>query len=136
MNSLRIGVAAAFAAVVLLAGAACQRQENGTQGKQQAGSAQQSRQSAQQQASSQGSSTAQRTVQGRLVRASQDEIVLRQGSGEPDLRLKVDPDTKVTVGGGQQGSITALQEGTQVRASYDESSGAPKAIKIEAMGTK
>jgi colicin import membrane protein len=77
-------------------------------------------------------SAAQQTVNGQVVRASQDELVLRQqGTDQPDLRLKVDGQTPVMIDG-QQKTITELQSGMEVRASYDASGAEPKAIRIEA----
>jgi hypothetical protein len=75
-----------------------------------------------------------RSIQGHVVRADDREIVLRPPGGQPDLRLGVGPDTQVTVGG-QQASPAQLTEGTEVRASYDESGGAPRAKRIEATGS-
>ncbi len=157
-GSWRNGIRAVAAAAVLLAGAACQKQQSGGRASsgQPSGSSGPAQQGSSAQRSSSGSSgsdqgststkqaegpkaagaeqTAQRTVTGRVVRAGQEEIVVRQGTGdEPDLRLKVGPQTKVTVDGRQR-SVGDLQEGTQVRASYDESGGAPEATRIEAVG--
>lgn len=69
---------------------------------------------------------------GQVVSAKQDELVLRQGSGAPDLKLKVSPSTTVTMGG-RQASISELKEGTQVRAAYQQQGGDQQAIRIEAL---
>lgn len=74
--------------------------------------------------------SSQKTVTGQVVRANREEVVLRQAGGEPDLRLKVNADTPVTIGG-QRGEITDLKEGTQVRAAYNESGGEPTAVKLD-----
>jgi hypothetical protein len=76
----------------------------------------------------------QRSVNGSIVRASSDELVLRQEGGLPDLRLKVDGSTPVMLDG-KQASVAELREGTQVRASYDEVNGEQRATRIEAHGS-
>ncbi len=76
----------------------------------------------------------QRLATGQVVSASKDELVLRQGGGQPDLRLKVADDTAVMMDG-KQASISELKEGAQVRASYQEQGGAQQAIRIEVSGT-
>jgi hypothetical protein len=74
-----------------------------------------------------------RSVSGSVVRASAEELVLRQEGGLPDLRLKVDASTPVVLDG-KQASVAELREGTQVRASYGEVNGEPRATRIEAHG--
>lgn len=69
---------------------------------------------------------------GQVVSAKQDELVLRQGSGAPDLKLKVSPSTTVMMGG-REASVSELTEGTQVRASYHQAGGDQQAIRIEAL---
>lgn len=60
------------------------------------------------------------TATGELVRAKYDEVVLKQqGKGE-ELKLKVDPSTQVYMDG-RIVMIERLEEGMQVRASFDES---------------
>lgn len=73
------------------------------------------------------------TATGQVVRASDDELVLRQ-AGEQELKLKVSDDTPVMMDG-RQASVSELKEGTQVRASYQEQGGTPQAIRIEAQGS-
>jgi hypothetical protein len=101
---------------------------------------QEQQQTDQQQAQAQAPSPAQqpvaegeRTVNGSVVRATPDELVLRQEGGLPDLRLKVDGGTPVMLDG-RQASVADLREGTQVRASFDEANGEPRATRIEAHG--
>jgi hypothetical protein len=72
-----------------------------------------------------------KTVTGQVVSASASEVVVKPEAGQPELKLKVGSDTSVTIGG-QQGTVSDLKEGTQVRASYQEKGGEPQAIKIEA----
>jgi colicin import membrane protein len=88
------------------------------------------------QTSSPSGSQSEKTVSGKVVRVSQQELVLRPSSGgqDSDLRLKVSSSTPITIDG-RQGSATDLKEGTQVRASYQESGGAPMATKIEAQSS-
>lgn len=77
--------------------------------------------------------TGELTATGQVVRASDDELVLRQ-AGEQELKLKVSDDTPVMMDG-RQASVSDLKEGTQVRASYQEQGGTPQAIRIEAQGS-
>ncbi len=65
---------------------------------------------------------------------SRDEVTLQTSGGE-SMKLKVNDSTKVTVGG-QEKSIGELQQGAQVRASYDESGGEKTATRIEAKEAK
>lgn len=74
----------------------------------------------------------QRSATGQVVSAKQDELVLRQGSGAPDLKLKVSPSTTVMMGG-REASVSELKEGTQVRASYQQEGDDQQAIRIEAL---
>ena len=110
-----------------------QRQQSSEQAsrqqEQQAASTGEASRQQEQQAASTGQ--AQRTATGELVRADASEIVLRQEGGQPDLRLKVDAGTPVMVGG-EQRSTSDLQEGMQVRASYEDQQGEPRALRIEA----
>jgi len=50
--------------------------------------------------------------------------------GEPQMRLQVNPQTQVFVDG-QQGSITDVREGSQIRASYQAVDGEPTATRID-----
>lgn len=72
-----------------------------------------------------------KTVTGTVVRANEDELVLKQAGDDKELKLKVDANTPVMMGG-VASSVSALKEGTQVRASYDDSE---KATRIEADGS-
>lgn len=69
-----------------------------------------------------------KTVTGSVVSASEDELVLKPEGQDDELKLKVDSSTQVMMGG-SQASVSELKEGTQVRASYDESQ---KVTRIEA----
>jgi colicin import membrane protein len=72
------------------------------------------------------------TASGELVRASDDEIVLRpEGGQQGELTLKVSDSTPVTIDG-REGKISDLKEGTQVRASYEDAQGERTATRIEA----
>jgi hypothetical protein len=71
-----------------------------------------------------------KTISGRVVRASDGEIVLREEGQQQDMTLKVDDDTTVTMNG-RQAAVSTLPEGTHVLASFDESQ---KATRIEAQG--
>ena len=74
------------------------------------------------------------TVSGRVIRASEDEVVLQRGSGERELRLSVGPGTAVKRNG-ERASVTELQEGTEVRASYTvQDGGRPVATEIQVSG--
>jgi hypothetical protein len=73
---------------------------------------------------------AEKTVTGTVVRASQDELVLKQAGGDDELKLKVGAQTTVMMAG-REAPVSALKEGTEVRASYDESQ---NATRIEAQG--
>lgn len=70
------------------------------------------------------------SVDGVVVQANPSELVLKTSS-DPQLRLKVSGTTAVTVNG-QQGSVDQLQEGNQVRASYQLVDGQATAVKIDA----
>lgn len=130
------GWTVAMGAAVLLA-AACQRQEDAS--RRQARSATdtaarspQQAESQRQQATAAAPSGAEQVASGQVVSAKRDEVVLRQGSGAPDLKLKVSPSTTVTMGG-RQASVSELKEGTQVRAAYQQQGGDQQAIRIEAL---
>jgi hypothetical protein len=76
-----------------------------------------------------------KTVSGKVVRASGQELVLQPSSGAgSELKLKMSSSTPVTIDG-RQGAAADLKEGAQVRASYQESGGAPTATKIEAQSS-
>lgn len=70
-----------------------------------------------------------KTVSGQVTKVSKDELTVESSGGQP-MKLKVNDSTQVTVGG-QQKSIDELQQGAQVRASYDESGGDRTAKRIE-----
>jgi hypothetical protein len=112
MGSRRIIVTGA-AALALVAGG-CKDEGGGKRASQpQAG-----QQTAQ--AEGKGGQAAAGTATGELVRAKYDEVVLKQqGKGE-ELKLKVDPSTQVYMDG-RIVMIDRLEEGMQVRASFDES---------------
>ncbi|WP_242345618.1 hypothetical protein [Anaeromyxobacter terrae] len=76
---------------------------------------------------------AQRTASGTVVSASAQEVVVRQGGAEPNIKLRVGADTPVLIDG-QQRTVSDLKEGTQVRAAFTEKDGAPQAIRIEVQG--
>jgi hypothetical protein len=65
-----------------------------------------------------------------VVRASDDELVLRQEGQDEEIKIEIDDDTAVMMNG-RQVSASALQEGAHVRASFDDSQ---KATRIEAQG--
>ena len=69
-----------------------------------------------------------KTVTGTVVRANEDELVVKQAGDDKELKLEVDASTPVMMGG-VASSVSALKEGTQIRASYDDSQ---KATRIEA----
>lgn len=77
-----------------------------------------------QQASSQA-----KTVSGEVVRADEKQLVLKPADGQ-ELRLTLGPDTDILIQG-REGTVTEIQQGTQVRASYDESGGQPRATRVE-----
>jgi hypothetical protein len=59
-------------------------------------------------------------------------IVLHR-TAEPDLHLVVEPGTRVAMNG-RSASVSDLQEGEEVRASYQESNGVATATRIDAEG--
>jgi hypothetical protein len=81
----------------------------------------------QQQASA---SAPQRTATGLLLSVGDAGIVLHR-SAEPDLRLAVDRGTRVALDG-RSASVSDLRRGSEVRASYQETNGVAKAIRIDA----
>lgn len=94
---------------------------------------------AQQEASKEGAEAAQAgsaaaaasgSVNGRVIRSTDDELVVRPAGEERDLSLKVGSDTNVTVDG-QRASMDQLREGAQVRASFSEKDGERHATTIE-----
>lgn len=70
-----------------------------------------------------------RTVAGELADVGEDQVTVRPHDGAP-LKLRITDSTKVTVGG-KKGSVGALQQGDEVRASYAQSGGSATAMKIE-----
>jgi hypothetical protein len=74
----------------------------------------------------------QRTVKGLLLSVKDAEIVLHR-SAQPDLRLTIDGSTNVAMNG-RNASVSDLREGEEVRASYQETDGVARAIRIDAQG--
>ena len=70
------------------------------------------------------------TVSGQLVEASPNEIRVGPATGN-EIRLQVNPNTQVTQNG-QTASVSDLQPGSQVRASYNVQQGQAVATRIEA----
>jgi DNA repair exonuclease SbcCD ATPase subunit len=68
-------------------------------------------------------------IVGQVLTASEDEVMVSV-RGEPQLRLQVEPNTQIIVNG-RQGRAADIQEGSQVRASYRDSEGEQKAVRIE-----
>ena len=68
-------------------------------------------------------------IVGQVLTASEDEVMVSV-RGEPQLRLQVEPSTQIIVDG-RQGGAKDIQEGSQVRASYRDSEGEQKAVRIE-----
>lgn len=80
--------------------------------------------------------TGQQSAEGELVRASADEIVLRtEGAQQGELRLKVSESTPVVIDG-REAKLSDLEEGTQVRASFEDAKGERTATRIEAQQSK
>ncbi len=74
------------------------------------------------------------TVGGRIVTATEHELVLRRDDGvEPDVKLRLAPATVVTIAG-RSGGRGDLEEGAQVRASYETAGDAQVATRIEVTG--
>jgi len=110
-----------------------QQQEQMAQAQQQA--AQQQEQVArtqQQTVQQQGTQQPQQLVTGRVVSASPDELLLSSAgtAGQPQLRLQLNDQTQVMVDG-RQGSVADIQEGSQVRASYQDLGGEPTALRVD-----
>lgn len=74
-----------------------------------------------------------KTVTGRVADVSKDQVTVRTKEGQP-LNLRVTEATKVLIGG-EEKTLGALQQGTEVRASYAQSGGSATATKIEATRT-
>ena len=109
-----------------------QQAELAQQAQQQAQQTQQQAQVAQQQAqaplpSAQGQS--EQVITGQVLTADENEVLVSV-RGEPQLRLQVEPSTQIIVNG-RQGRAGEIQEGSQVRASYRDSEGEQKAVRIE-----
>ena len=81
-------------------------------------------------AAAEDAASTQLTAVGQLASVNDAGIVVRR-SAEPDLRLSVDKGTSVAMDG-EKASITDLQQGAPVRASYEEANGVARATKIEA----
>jgi colicin import membrane protein len=70
------------------------------------------------------------TATGSVSQATVDELVLAR-PGAPELHIKLEPGTQVTVDG-QQAEATDLTEGNQVRVSYRMVADQPIAIRVDA----
>ena len=114
-----------------------QQSELAQQQAQQAQQAQQQAQQTQQQAQQPVAQAAVPSAQGQgdqfivgqVLTASENEVMVSV-RGEPQLRLQVEPSTQIIVDG-RQGRAADIQEGSQVRASYRDSEGEQKAVRIE-----
>jgi hypothetical protein len=71
----------------------------------------------------------QQSVNGTLVQASSDEVRV-DTANQPGMRLRVTGATRITLDG-KDVSVTQLQEGSQVRASYSVVGDQPTALRIE-----
>jgi len=113
--------------------AEAQRSALEAQQQQQAELAQQAQQQAQQPVAQAPLPSAQaqsdQFIVGQVLTASEDEVMVSV-RGEPQLRLQVEPSTQIIVDG-RQGGAKDIQEGSQVRASYRDSEGEQKAVRIE-----
>lgn len=116
-----------------------QQAELAQQSQQQAQQAQQQAQQTQQQAQASAASgqAASTPAQGRSeqvivgqVLTVNDREVLVSSRGEPQLRLQVQPGTVITVDG-RTARATDIEEGSQVRASYNTQTGEPTATRID-----
>lgn len=112
-----------------------QQAELARQSQQQAQQAQQQAQQTEQQA--QASSTPSPTTQAQgeqlivgEVLTVNDREVLVSSRGEPQVRLQVQPGTVITVDG-RTARATDIEEGSQVRASYNTQAGEPTATRID-----
>jgi hypothetical protein len=72
---------------------------------------------------------AQQSVSGTIAQASTDEVRV-DTANQPGMRLKVTGATRITLDG-KEVSVTQLQEGSQVRASYSVVGDQPTAVRIE-----
>jgi hypothetical protein len=75
-------------------------------------------------------SAPQHVAKGLLLSVEGAAIVLHQGA-QPDLRLTIDGGTHIAMDG-QAVSASALRQGEEVRASYQEANGVARAIRIDA----
>jgi hypothetical protein len=71
-----------------------------------------------------------RTATGLLTSVA-DWVIVIHRSAQPDLWLTIDGGTHVALNG-QTATVSALREGQEVRASYRETNGDAKAIRVEA----
>jgi hypothetical protein len=69
-------------------------------------------------------------IAGTVARAGGDAVVIRP-TNQPEVTLRVNPSTSVTFDG-QPASAAKLEEGAEVRASYEVRDGGPTAVRIEA----
>jgi hypothetical protein len=71
-----------------------------------------------------------RRVEGKLERATSERVVIRP-AGEDPVTLRVGPGTSVTLDG-RATPPESLEQGSDVRASYQNGAGRPRALSIEA----
>lgn len=72
------------------------------------------------------------TVNGRVTAAQEDSLLLRSPAGE-SVRLLINDETQILING-EQGEITDIPEGMEVRASYRTLSGQePTALRVEVL---
>jgi hypothetical protein len=71
-----------------------------------------------------------RRVEGKLERATSERVVIRP-AGEDPVTLRVGPGTSVTLDG-RATPAESLEQGSDVRASYQNGDGRPRALSIEA----
>ncbi len=69
-------------------------------------------------------------VEGRVVRKSSNQLVLKEPIKGNNIILQVDPKTPVVIGGLQK-SIKDLEPGMDVHAAYDVVNGQPRAVEIQ-----
>jgi hypothetical protein len=80
------------------------------------------------------SSATQCTTVGLVAAVDGGRVVLHRGTA-PDLRLTVGEGTPVALDG-RASSVSALRGGQEVRASYEETNGGAKALRIEAQSAQ
>lgn len=70
-------------------------------------------------------------VEGKVSRASSDEVTIERKDGLPPATLKVGSGTKIQVDG-QQASAAQLQAGQDVKASFNLRGDSPEAVEVKA----